>query len=269
MPELQRPSATINYEVWGSPSTLIAVLINGHTRPLNDFRLLGRKLVERGMRVIALDNRGAGLSTYQGDFSLNDMVADVQALLVAEDVSQAAVMGISMGGFVAQALALADQRREPSERKIRRLALVSTASTQAHIRQDGRPWSDNPDLVREKLNAYFTASFAERNAALVRSMAKQIAKAVAEGDYAVDAEAQKRAVQDFNALPQLPTLQLPTLVVHGRDDGIIPFAAGEELARTIPRAQLVSFDGAGHLLLAERPQELYKVIGDFFLELEA
>jgi pimeloyl-ACP methyl ester carboxylesterase len=111
---------------------------------------------------------------------------------------------------------------------------------------------------------YFTAEFARRNEVLVKSMVKQIAKNVHDGAFAERSDEQKRATAGFDVSRQLGSLRMPTLVIHGAEDRIIPMEAGEELARGIPGARLEVLDDAGHLLLAERPKELYGLVTEFF-----
>lgn len=256
MPQLDRTGAQLNYEVWGDGPVWLT-LINGHTRPLTDFRLMGRKLTSHGLKILALDNRGAGETIAADGFTLEDMVDDIVALWDHEGIEQSHVLGISMGGFIAQWLAA-----EYAER-VGNLVLVSTAAGPAHIKSDDEPWSTDPDQVGQKLAPYFTGKFRVQNKLLVDAMVKQIVKAVREGDFAERGQAQRAAIQGYNGTQRLSEIKAPTLVVHGQDDGIIPFAAAEELASGIAQAKLHSFADAGHLLLAERPQPLFSAVRDF------
>jgi pimeloyl-ACP methyl ester carboxylesterase len=254
---IERPSAKLNYETWG-PTPPRVTLINGHTRPLNDFRLLGRHLAEQGVGVLALDNRGAGATEVNGPFTLADLAGDVVALWDHLEMPVTDLLGISMGGFIAQTLALGRPDR------VRRLILVSTAGSANGLRRDDTPWSQDPAAVERKLAPYFTAAFAERNAVLVKSMAKQIAKAVAEGDYVKRSDMQRDALAGFDVRGRLAAgIKAKTLIIHGTEDRIIPVAAAEELQALIPGARLEALAGAGHLLLAERPKELYALVHAF------
>ena len=257
VPQLSRPGAELNYEVWGDDGQWVT-LINGHTRSLSDFRLFGRYLVERGWRVLALDNRGSGQTKTSAPFSMADMISDVAALWEVEAVSRSRLLGVSMGGFIAQALTVEKAAR------VAGLVLVSTAMNQKHIRRDDQPWTNDPDAVEVKLLPYVTDDFAQRNALLIRSMAKQIAKSVADGDFARLSEMQREAMANLDLSANARRISAPTLVIHGEEDNIIQASAAEELAAAIKGARLVLLPGAGHLLLAERPRELYKLVTDFF-----
>lgn len=263
MSTLARPGAAINFEVWGDAGPW-ATLVNGHTRPLNDFRMLGKHLVEKGRRVLALDNRGAGLTTVERGFTLPEMADDVAALWRELGVSSGGLLGISMGGFIAETVAMAYPE------KVEKLVLVSTAMNQRKIRVDDRPWSTEFADNEAKLAPYFTKAFAERNAVLVKSMVKQITKNVVDGRFSENSELQKAASKGFDAKARIEAggIRAPTLVVHGEEDEIIPFSAAEETLAALRRggvgAELERFADAGHLLLAERPRELYATVARWF-----
>lgn len=263
MPDLSRPGATLHYEVWGADTPTAArlpwvTLVNGHTRPLNDYRLMGRYLVERGFRVVALDNRGAGKTEATRDFKFSDFVDDVVALWDELGIRRTHLAGISMGGFIAQTLAIEHPER------VDRLVLISTAMDQGGIRRDDSPWSTDLAAVEAKMKPYFTEDFAKRNEVLVKSMYKQIAKNVETGGFAAKSDMQRRAAHGFDASARLGQIAAPTLVIHGDEDGIIAVMSGEELAARIPGARLHVFRDAGHLLLAERPKELYELVANWF-----
>ncbi len=261
MPTLEVQGASLNYEVWRQDDVKSLgwiTLINGHTRPLNDFRMLGKKLVERGFEVLAFDNRGAGLTTVTDGFTLSDMTDDVRALWDAEGVDKTHLLGISMGGFLCQQLVT------ESREKLKKMILVSTAARHDGIARDDKPWTTDIEQVAAKLSTYFTETFAERNAALVKSMAKQIATQVEKGSFVNNSHLQRRALEGFDQRSKLSLFDIPTLVIHGEEDAIIPVVEGEALAKQIKKSQLVKIPGVGHLLLAEAPAKLYELVFGFF-----
>lgn len=250
--------AVINYETWGDGNKGWVTLINGHTRPLNDFRMLGKKLAAAGFKVLAFDNRGAGNTTISRVFTLDDLCGDVRSLWTALGVVKTHLLGISMGGFICQ------QLLRDSGDKITSLVLVSTAAKQAGIASDERPWTTDIHEVTLKLSSFFTPQFAQRNEVLVRSMAKQIAAQVVAGHFVVNSQRQREALEGFDLTANLPDIQVPTLIIHGEEDVIVPLAEGETLAAGISGAEIVRIKEAGHLLLAEAPAQLYAAVLNFF-----
>jgi pimeloyl-ACP methyl ester carboxylesterase len=163
-----------------------------------------------------------------------------------------------MGGFLCQQLVT------ESREKIKKMILVSTAARHDGIARDERPWSTDIEQTAAKLSSYFTPSFAEKNAALVKSMAKQIAMQVEKGAFVSNSQLQRRALDGFDLRSMLPSFDIPTLVIHGEEDAIIPVAEGEALAKLIKKSKLVKIANVGHLLLAEAPAKLYDLVFDFF-----
>jgi pimeloyl-ACP methyl ester carboxylesterase len=257
MSKIVRPGASINFEVWGDEGPWIT-LVNGHLRPLNDFKMLGQRLVREGFRVVALDNRGAGLSTVDGPFSLVEMAQDIVAIWDQIGCLASGLLGVSMGGFISLLLA-----QEVPER-LRRLILMSTACRASVLRSDEPGWDHDPEKVLVKLATYFAADFVKRNSLLVRSMAKQMARSAATGDLQRQATMQRDAIRGFDMGSALGAIKIPTLIIHGEEDNIIKPEEGVELARGIPASKLVLMPATGHLILAERPKELLQAVSDFF-----
>lgn len=256
MPKLTHNDAVLNFETWGEHGPWLT-LLNGYTRPYNDFRMMARHLQEHGLRVLALDNRGAGLTISRQGFSMHDMLQDVVALWNELKITKTALLGISMGGFLAQQLAL-DHRHT-----VTKLVLVSTAPDQEYLTRETLAWTTNENEVMEKMLPYFTPEFFARNQTLVKAMVKQITRAVETGDFAVRAAQQKSAISGFGTQDRLAEITVPTLVIHGSDDRIIDPRAARALASGIKGAKLEIFEATGHLLLAEAPRRLYQCVLDF------
>ncbi len=254
MPQLNLPKVNLNFDVWGKPEQGTITLLNGHTRSLTDFRMLGRRLVESGYEVIVLDNRGAGETVSASSFSLDDMAGDVVALWHHLGITSTNVLGISMGGFIAMRLA----ERYPET--ISRLFLVSTAAYTGGIVSDGRSWNGSESEIAAKLARYFSPAYAEKNQVVLATMARQIAKGVSEGQFLAGSQAQREAIHGFDARASLPQLAIPTVLIHGTEDVITPYTRAEEMHQLIPGSTLTPLAGAGHLLLAERPQEFFRIL---------
>lgn len=254
MPVLEVPNASIHYETSGASGPWVT-LINGHTRTRKDFKLMTKALVDAGFRVLTLDNRGSGESSHHGAFTIVDMASDVERLWEKEDVPESHVLGISMGGMIAQRLAATHPDR------VKKLILISTAASRSFIDDHAeKPWGMTMEEVKEKLAFYFAPAFLARNKLLVDAMAKQILKNITEGSFAAEAAAQRTAMADFDGSVYLPRIKARTLVLHGAQDRIMDPDAARDLAAGLAGAQLQWFDDAGHLLLAEAPKALYESV---------
>lgn len=200
-------------------------------------------------RVLTFDNRGIGQSEVpRHSFSIADLAADARAVLDATGVEQAHVYGVSMGGLVAQELALTSPRR------VKSLILGCTGA------QDGsyRPRGGRGSLLR----------FVPRRLVL-RLLPGVVTKALygvspppesVREDLAILAstpaprwviDQQARAIEAFESHSRVSSLRVPTLVLHGTHDRVVPLARGEELAALIPGACLCVLANAGHNYLTE------------------
>ncbi len=213
-------------------------------------------------RVLTFDNRGAGASPpLPGPTRLRELALDIVRLLDHLRVERAAVAGRSMGGMIAQELALLAPGR------ISKLVLASTAGrcdphlagifelwaemaecgVSAEIRhRASMAWCLGRDFVRDPT----------RLAGYLRLRAGSHRRAA---DYALQA----RACAGHDALDRLADLRLPTLVVAGGDDRLTPLSYSEELAKAIPGAQLATIPRAGHLAYLEAPARFASLVLGF------
>lgn len=209
-------------------------------------------------RVIRLDNRGAGLT---GDapgtpYSVETMAADCLAVLDAAGVAAAHVVGISMGGLMAQELALTSPER------VRSLCLMATHPGIANA-------VINPDAM-EMLQRRATMKPAEAaEASIPFNYAAQTARARIEEDWAVRLPlaatpegyvAQVMGTSQWNGYDRIRSINRPTLVLHGEIDRLVPVANGEILADRIPGAELVVVSGANHVLTTDQPEQVSKTV---------
>jgi len=246
----------------GSPLLLIAGL-GAPAAAWGPFPLL---LEQQGYQVIVAENRDAGRSSLcEGiDYTIADMADDAVAILDDVGVEKAYVLGISMGGMIAQELALGHPSR------VNRLMLISTSPGSS----EGIPPS--PEVVLELLSemtleeeseswmnrvAGLTGpSFIQADPELVQLMASAEVEPIHPAAY----ERQLQAILGFDSWDRLLSLQIPTMVVHGEADPLVPFANGLKLAGRIPRAELIALPGVGHLAPLEAPIEVLSAIFDFF-----
>ncbi|GGO01430.1 alpha/beta hydrolase [Microbispora rosea subsp. aerata] len=265
----------ICYEVFGEPGGRPVVLIMGLGAQMISWpeEFIGL-LVESGHRVVRFDNRDVGLSTHftpaddvtrPASYTLDDMADDVAGLMDVLDWHSAHVVGASMGGMIAQALAI----RHPA--RVR--TLTSIMSTPApHV---GR-------ATEAALAALMAPPPQNRDEAIARAVAT--ARVVGSPGYELDvervtrvaAEAYDRAfdpggtARQFTAIrisgdrtEGLRGLSIPALVIHGEDDPLVTLEGGIATADAIPGAKLLTFPGMGHDL----PRPLWPAIAEAIAEL--
>jgi 3-oxoadipate enol-lactonase len=208
-----------------------------------------------GFDVVSYDHRGIGRSARIDDpFSIADLAEDAAALLDALGWQSAHVMGISMGGMVAQELAL----RHPE--RIRTLTLGCTycggpgseLAPQATIERlsAGMLSGDRELAIRTGFEVNVSSAFAAQDGAYdtFRAMAKALPAPVP----VIMLQMQAIAAHDTSA--RLPTLAAPTLVIHGDQDAMLPVANGRLIASLVPDARLEILEGVGHMFWWEQPQ---------------
>jgi 3-oxoadipate enol-lactonase len=211
--------------------------------------------------LIAYDHRGVGASTpLDGPITIRELAEDAVGLLDALELDSAHVVGISMGGMIAQELALAHPER------VRTLTLGCTYCggessvlaapedlqelTQAMVSGDreralraGFEINISPARVGdEQLYAHFLEIGNQRAVAVPVVMAQM----------------QACLAHDTNT--RLPSLAMPTLVLHGTEDRLIPVQNGRLIASRIPDSRLEIFDGAGHLFFWEQPARAAELV---------
>jgi pimeloyl-ACP methyl ester carboxylesterase len=285
MPLITANAISIEYESYGPDHAPVVLLIMGLGAQLTLWPIeLVDALVSRGFRVIRYDNRDIGLSTKfdaagvpdiptlvmalltgnkpKTPYSLEDMAADATGLLDALGIAKAHIVGASMGGMIAQLVATNHPERTLSLTSImsttgnpaippaqpdamavltNRPATPDVATmvdfTIAAARTIGSPaYPAAEDRLRSRALADFQRSFSPMG------MARQMAATVANGD--------RRA--------KLAQIVVPTLVIHGDADPLIPLEGGKDTAASITGAELMVIPGMGHDL----PLELVDMIAD-------
>ncbi|MFG1945217.1 alpha/beta fold hydrolase [Nonomuraea sp. NPDC048826] len=268
----------IAYESFGSPDGRPLLLIMGLGAQLihwdDEFC---EQLAEQGHHVVRFDNRDAGLSTHLHDagvpqpgkpaYLLDDMAEDVAGLLDALGWPAAHLVGASMGGMIAQTLAI----RHPE----RVLTLTSIMST------PGGSVAPPTEAARAVL---FAKPVTTREGAVTQALATQ--SVIGSPGYELDRERVERLaklafdrcfdpagvarqlaaiVNSPERTEALSRLNIPTLVIHGADDQLIPLAGGQATAAAIPGAELKVFPGMGHDL----PRALWPEIVEAVTKLTA
>ena len=296
MPRVRANGIDIAYESFGRESDPAIVLIHGMNTPLTGWPdSLCDGLVQRGLRVVRFDNRDIGRSTFFPELGVPDISAlmavlkaggrpiapygleamadDVAGLLDALGIERAHLVGASMGGMIAQIVAL----DHPG--KVR--SLVSIMST------TGRPGlpAASPGAMRTLVKTPASGSRADRLETAVAAtqaisgsgfpqteveLAAYLGRSI---DYTPfdPAAAARQSAAVIAAAPRddrLARLILPALVIHGDDDPIMPPAHGEDTARVIPGAKLLIVPGMGHDFKEALMPIWTRAIGDFAVAVE-
>jgi pimeloyl-ACP methyl ester carboxylesterase len=297
MAKVRANGIDIEYESFGRDSDPVVLLIMGFGAQMTMWQTaFCEQLAAKGFRVIRFDNRDIGLSTHlhgqpapvpaelmakrmsgqavEVPYRLDDMAADAAALLKALGIARAHIAGASMGGMIAQLVAI----NHPDVTK----SLISIMST------TGRP--DLPPAKPEAMAALMTPpasdSRADRIAAGLNvvkvlgspgypgteaELLEGVTAAVDRAPY--DAAGVARQMAAIVAAPPrndgLKTVKAPAMVLHGADDPIIPVEAGKDTAASIPGSQLVIVPGMAHDFTDALVPVYLKHIGDFVAGVEA
>ena len=251
----------IAYESRGEGPTVLFVHGLGYDRrgwgPLPD-------LVAEEFRVLLVDNRGVGESDFPpGPYTVAQMAADAVAVLDAAGVERVHVLGVSLGGYIAQEIALSSPDR------VDRLVLCSTSCAgpnqhpmpAAGVEAFGR----FPTLEREAgLRLMVENSLGERGVRERPELVEEIYAYRLACAPPIEAwRAQLDAALAFDSYDRLAYIAAPTLVLHGTADTVIDARNGELLAERIPNARLELVPDRGHLLLREEADLIASLVREF------
>ena len=252
----------IAYDVRGFGPPLVLIMgyrLNSSAWPPEFVEALAQRFT-----VVLFDNRGSGLSDKPvSGYALSNMAEDVRALMDHLGMEQANVLGYSMGGAVAQELAC----RHPE--RLRSLILCATLcggrksvyaapSVIAVMRDlDGL---DPAEAARRIWDVTYEARYLAANRDRVEH---QMQREIQNPTPLHAADLQFQAFADFDIADMLPSLRIPSLIVTGDSDMLIPSRNSEILARLIPGARLEVFAGCGHRLFWESTDRCINLIREF------
>ena len=277
--QIQAGKTTLEAEVHGPTDAEPLLLIMGLGMQLIAWREgLVEQLVARGFRVIRFDNRDVGLSQrfeqlgkpslvwqglrywarlpVQAPYALRDLAGDCAALLDALGIHSAHVCGASMGGMVAQRLALEHPAR------VRSLVLMMTTSgarqlpgptPAARAALLGRPRAPTAEAMLEHYMKLFRTIGSPAYPAPEADLRAMLAQSLRRGglNSAAGVTRQLTAIAaDGDRTPLLGRIRVPTQVIHGQADPLVPLACGRQLAQVIAGARLDAVEGMGHDLPA-------------------
>jgi pimeloyl-ACP methyl ester carboxylesterase len=232
------------------------VLIHGFPLDHTIWDLL-TPLLARRADVIAPDLRGFGeTATSPGKYGLNDLAGDIATLLDKLKLEPAVVVGHSMGGYVALALAHAFPQR------VAGLALVaSQARADTPERKIGR-YNEADDL-----ESHGTSQLAADMSAKLTAdpgLQAKLKQLILRQSPAGLAEALRAMAERPDSTPYLESFEFPVAIVHGKDDKLIPLERAREVKEKVKQGTLLELEGAGHMPMMEAPQatagELIKLL---------
>ena len=274
----------IEYETFGDPLDKPLLLIVGlGSQMIHWDEAFIKTLTDRGFYVIIYDNRDIGLSSkceeagepdlmgaimavqrgeqFEAPYSLDDMADDAVGLLDVLNIEKVHICGASMGGMIAQTIAY----KHPS----RVLSLTSIMSTTSN--------PDLPQMTPETMQVFYAPVPPERDAIIENTV--KVGKNIYGSGFTYDEEkhralAAKAFDRNFypdgvqrhmlaimvqgNRKENLSAINVPTLVIHGREDPLFPFEAGKDTAEAITGSELIIIDGMGHSM----PPEIWDQISD-------
>jgi pimeloyl-ACP methyl ester carboxylesterase len=296
MPRIRANGIDIEYESIGREGDPAILLIMGFASALTSWPdSFCNGLAAKGFRVIRFDNRDIGRSTHLAQlgapnlsamiaklesgesiaaaYSLEDMAADAVGLLAALRIDRAHLAGVSMGGMIAQLAAISHPDKAKSLISIMSHAGrldVAQPKPEAFAAIMSPPASPSrEDRIARGIAVWrvigspgFPPSEAELRAKVERGV-----------DYApYDPAGLARQIAAAMAAParndRLRKLKIPSLVIHGADDPLIPASGGEDTAKSIPGAELLVVPGMGHDLPEPLMPVYLKAIGNFAATVE-
>lgn len=257
MPRATRPDPAhglieLEYEAFGFADDPTIVLLPGLGNQLLLYpEELCQGFVDRGFHAMRMDNRDAGLSTILPDgaeYSLSDMADDVVAVLDDAGIDQAVVCGMSLGGMIAQTVAIEHPTRtlalvsvgsssgeedygQPTPEALEGLMRPAAATPAEQVESDlevRRIWSNPEWFDEDQMRAYFTSLY--ERAWTPGSSERQLAAARRSGSRA----------------HALQALDVPALVVHGGKDPLVTPPGGRRTAELIPDAEYLEIEEMSH-----------------------
>ncbi len=260
MPLVHANGIDIHYRISGE-STETALLLNGVGDDLEGWAMQVDPFVAAGLRVITFDNRGVGRSSLPpGPYSSREMAADTKALADALGLTGFHLVGVSMGGLIAQEYALA----YPAD--LRTVVLANTyARPDAYTRAAFDTWGQvaeaggMPLMMRQQgpwvFSPAFYAAHPDRLAAMLAEMERTPQPASA-------FSAQIAALLTHDSADRLRSLTTPALVIAADDDIIIRLSLSHRLFEELPRGSWAIVPG-GHAAFVENPEPWNRAVIEF------
>jgi len=250
---------SINYQVEGPASGPVVTLSHSLATNLSMWDPQARALASR-YRVVRFDTRGhGGTDAPAGAYALEQLAEDARALLRALGIARTHFIGLSMGGFIGQLLALTHPEMLQS------LVLCDTTS---RVPPEARPtWDERIRVaqtqgmaphVEPTIGRWFTAPFMEQHAEVVNPV-----RAIIRGTHPQGYIGCCHAIAALDLTDRLGGIRVPTLVIVGEDDPATPVAASRTIHERIKGSELVILKSASHLSNLEQAEAFNRVVTTF------
>lgn len=278
MPKVKVGDIEIYYEIKGSGFPLVMIQGIGCSLDWWNPRLI--EALSKRFQLVLFDNRGTGRTEISDTkYTVRLFAEDTANLMDVLGISKAHILGISMGGMIAQELVLGYPQ------KVARLILCSTGTQWCFSQEASRIFSVVTELSREKLTEMilaqkiasdfpkdfvrnrpfvvflFASDFVRKHPNLVERLFSRAAK------YPISKEVWNRqldSIREFNSQERLMKIEVPTLILHGKKDVEIPPKNAAILAKAIPHAKLVYLEKSAHCL-TEEMTELTTILTEFLV----
>ncbi|MFW9950902.1 MAG: alpha/beta fold hydrolase [Candidatus Thorarchaeota archaeon] len=264
MPKVEINNFRLYYEIYGDGPPLLMILGIGA-----NISWWGRYFINglaKHFRVIVFDNRGTGQSEDpKKDYLIRTLADDAIDLLNHLKINKAYIFGHSMGGYIAQEVAL-------NYEMVNKLVLCSTscggdksisASPEVlDILGKPRKGRDPEEVAKENLEIFYSSEFLEKYPKLIDMAIQNMIETPLDPDSYFR---QIKAIGLFNTCNMLKNLKVPTLIIHGMKDVLVPPENANILADLISNSQVNIFSRSAHAPFVEEPDLVLKAINEFLL----
>jgi 3-oxoadipate enol-lactonase len=269
MPKIESSGIEIYYEIHGNGQPLL--LITGLGYGLWYWQKLVAELSDH-FQVITFDNRGAGKSSHpEGPYTVPMMAEDTAGLLDALNLEQVAVLGHSLGGFIAQELVI----NRPD--LVGKLILASTNHggmkvipvTPEALEVMTTRGGDPVELVKRGIEIACAPGFAEKQPQIVQDLIDyRFTNPVPSAQYQaqVAAGAGTAAYSDAQVDERMASIKVPTLILFGEFDRVVPPGNAKLMAEKIHQSQVVLIPDTGHMFPIENPSAAAEALKEFLLQ---
>ncbi len=268
MPSIKAGDINLEYFIEGSGPPLLMIM--GFAGSASSWGEPFVRALGKHFTTIRFSNRGTGHSDKPSTpFTVRTMADDAANLLDALGIERPHVLGISMGGMIAQELVL------NYPHKVNGLALGCTTTGPAHgvmatpetmSLLSPTPGMAPADMIRKAWSALCSTAFIQSGVGFLEGM---LSESLSRPTPLETLGLQMGAIMQHDTFDRLPQITAPTLIIHGDLEVLVPPENGDILAKQIPSAELQKLHGVAHMFFWEQPEQSAKVIAEFLSRVPA